>query len=79
MVAGLMSLVGLFVSGYLDVHKIGRIGTLVCGSGGGETVQLSSWSRFAGMEVSLIGVPGYTGAGGNAGAVPVVLEPQGRR
>jgi uncharacterized membrane protein len=58
--AALMSLLGLFVSAYLYLYKIGRIGTLACGSGGCETVQLSTWSRFLGVEVSLIGLIGYT-------------------
>ena len=57
--AALMSLLGLFVSVYLYLYKIGRIGALACGSGGCETVQTSEWSRFAGMEVALIGVVGY--------------------
>lgn len=57
--AALLSLVGLFVSAYLYLYKIGRIGTLACGSGGCETVQLSPWSRVLGVEVSLIGVVGY--------------------
>jgi uncharacterized membrane protein len=57
--AALMSLVGLFVSTYLYLYKIGRIGTLACGAGGCETVQTSPWSRFAGVEVALIGVVGY--------------------
>ena len=57
--AALMSLLGLFVSVYLYLYKIGRIGALACGSGGCETVQASEWSRFAGMEVALIGVVGY--------------------
>src|SRR5689334_25400351 len=57
--AALLSLVGLFVSAYLYLYKIGRIGTLACGNGGCETVQLSSWSRVLGVEVSLIGVIGY--------------------
>ena len=57
--AALMSLLGLFVSAYLYLYKIGRIGTLACGSGGCETVQTSQWSRFAGVEVALIGVIGY--------------------
>jgi uncharacterized membrane protein len=55
----LTSLVGLFVSAYLYLYKIGRIGTLACGSGACETVQTSQWSRFAGVEVALIGVAGY--------------------
>ena len=57
--AALLSLVGLFVSAYLYLFKIGRIGTLACGTGGCETVQLGPWSRFAGVEVALIGVLGY--------------------
>src|SRR5215207_8334104 len=57
--AALMSLLGLFVSVYLYLYKIGRIGTLACGTGGCETVQTSEWSRFAGVEVALIGVVGY--------------------
>jgi len=59
--AALMSLVGLFVSAYLYLYKIGRIGTLACGSGGCETVQASPWSRIAGVEVALVGVVGYAG------------------
>jgi uncharacterized membrane protein len=61
MSAALLSLSGLFISAYLYLYKIGKIGTLACGTGGCETVQLSSWSRFAGVEVSLIGLLGYTG------------------
>jgi uncharacterized membrane protein len=61
MSAAFLSLAGLFISGYLYLYKIGRIGSLACGTGGCETVQLSSWSRFAGLEVSLIGVLGYAG------------------
>ena len=53
--AALMSLLGLFVSAYLYLYKIGRIGTLACGTGGCETVQTSEWSRFLGVEVALIG------------------------
>jgi uncharacterized membrane protein len=61
MTAALLSLAGLFVSAYLYLYKIGRIGTLACGTGDCETVQLSSWSRFGGLEVSLIGFLGYAG------------------
>jgi uncharacterized membrane protein len=59
MTAALLSLIGLFISAYLYLYKIGRIGSLACGSGGCETVQLSPWSRFAGLDVSLIGILGY--------------------
>ena len=57
-VAGLC-LAGLFVSAYLYLYKLGMIGTLACGTGGCETVQLSPQSRFLGVDVALIGVVGY--------------------
>lgn len=55
----LASLAGLFVATYLYLYKIGQIGSLACGTGGCETVQLSPQSRFIGVDVSLIGVVGY--------------------
>ena len=59
MAAALLSLVGVFVSAYLYLYKLGRIGTIVCGTGGCETVQLSRWSSFMGVDVALIGIVGY--------------------
>jgi uncharacterized membrane protein len=59
MAAALMSLVGVFVAVYLYLYKLGQIGTIVCGTGGCETVQLSPWSEFMGVDVALIGVIGY--------------------
>jgi uncharacterized membrane protein len=59
MSAAVLSLLGLFISAYLYLYKIGRIGMLACGAGECETVQQSAWSRFAGLEVSLIGFAGY--------------------
>jgi uncharacterized membrane protein len=59
MTAALLSLTGLFISAYLYLYKIGKIGTLACGTGGCETVQWSPWSRIAGIEVSLVGLLGY--------------------
>ena len=55
----LLSLVGVFVAVYLYLYKIGKIGTMACGTGGCETVQLSEWATFGGIEVSLIGALGY--------------------
>ncbi len=59
MSAAVLSLLGLFLSAYLYLYKIGRVGMLACEAGGCETVQQSAWSRFAGLEVSLIGFAGY--------------------
>jgi uncharacterized membrane protein len=59
MTAALLSLAGLFISAYLYLYKIGRIGTLACGAGECDTVQQSPWSQFAGFEVALIGMAGY--------------------
>jgi uncharacterized membrane protein len=59
MAAALLSLTGLFISAYLYLYKIGKIGSLACGTGGCETVQWSPWSRVAGIEVSLLGLLGY--------------------
>ena len=55
----LLCLAGLFVAIYLYLYKIGQIGTLACGTGGCETVQMSPQARFLGVEVSLIGMVGY--------------------
>lgn len=57
----LLALVGLFISLYLWLYKLGVVGTLACGTGGCETVQLSPQSLFLGIEVALIGVVGYAG------------------
>jgi uncharacterized membrane protein len=55
-----LCLAGLFVALYLYLYKLGAIGTLACGTGSCETVQLSPQSRFLGVDVALIGVVGYS-------------------
>jgi uncharacterized membrane protein len=55
----ILALAGFFISLYLQLFKIGMIGTIACGTGGCETVQLSPQSRFLGVDVALIGVIGY--------------------
>lgn len=57
--AAVAALAGLFVSAYLWLYKLGAIGTLACGTGGCETVQLSPQSKFMGVEVAAIGAVGY--------------------
>jgi len=59
MLAALLSLAGILVSVYLWMFKHGYIGTLACGTGGCETVQLSAYSSFLGVDVALIGIVGY--------------------
>jgi uncharacterized membrane protein len=55
----MLSLAGLFIAIYMYLYKIGKIGSLICGTGGCETVQLSPQARFLGVEVALLGVVGY--------------------
>jgi uncharacterized membrane protein len=75
----LLCLAGLFVSLYLWLHKIGVVGTMVCGTGGCETVQSSPESLFLGVEVALIGVLGYALLLGVAvaGTMPARVDARG--
>ena len=59
MLTALVALVGLFVALYLALYKLGFIGTLACGTGGCETVQLSRWASFLGLPVAIWGVGYY--------------------
>jgi uncharacterized membrane protein len=75
----LLCLAGLFVSLYLWLYKIGVVGTMVCGTGGCETVQSSPESLFLGVEVALIGVLGYALLLGVAvaGTMPARVDARG--
>jgi uncharacterized membrane protein len=55
----ILALAGFFISTYLWLWKIGRLGTLQCGSGGCERVQTSVYADFLGIPVALYGVAGY--------------------
>lgn len=59
MAVALLSLVGLFISAYLLLHKLGAIGSLACGTGSCDTVQASPWAVFLGVPVPAWGVAGY--------------------
>jgi len=61
MIMALIALIGVFVSLYLTLYKLGYIGSLVCGTGSCEYVQLSKWGTFLGLPVAAWGV-GYYGA-----------------
>src|SRR5690606_21078756 len=55
----LLALTGVLVSAYMTAYKLGFVGSLVCGTGGCETVQNSPWSVFMGVPVPIIGLAGY--------------------
>jgi uncharacterized membrane protein len=57
--SAVLSLAGILISAYLWMFKHGLIGTLSCGSGGCETVQLSRYSSFLGVDVALLGLLAY--------------------
>ena len=59
MATAVLSLVGFFVSLYLWLWKVGLLGTIVCGDGGCETVQLSEYAQFLGIPVAFYGMVGY--------------------
>lgn len=59
MAIGLLALIGLFISGYMLLHKLGVVGTLVCGTGDCGVVQASRWAVFLGVPVPAWGVVGY--------------------
>lgn len=59
MAGALLSLCGVLLAAYLYLYKIGKIGTLACGTGSCEMVQFSPYAKVLGVEVSLIGLVGY--------------------
>jgi uncharacterized membrane protein len=59
MTTALVALVGLFVALYLGMYKAGFIGTLACGAGECETVQLSRWATLLALPVAAWGVGFY--------------------
>jgi len=60
MAVAVLALLGLLVSSYLLLYKMGIVGTLVCGgSGACERVQNSSYAQFLGIPVAVYGVGGF--------------------
>lgn len=59
MVVAAVALVGVFISTYLLLYKLGAFGTLLCGTGGCEVVQSSPWAYFLGVPVAGWGFAGY--------------------
>jgi len=62
MVTATLALAGFFVSLYLWLWKLGVVGSLSCGPGGGcEYVQTSPYAMVFGIPVAFFGVIGYLG------------------
>ncbi len=59
MVAAVLSLLGLLISLYLWLWKLGLMGPLVCATGGCETVQMSEYAVLFGVPVAFLGVVGF--------------------
>ncbi|MEX2281438.1 MAG: vitamin K epoxide reductase family protein [Gemmatimonadota bacterium] len=59
MAVAVLALVGLLISTYLLLYKLNVMTTLLCGTGGCETVQASPWADFIGVPVPAWGVAGY--------------------
>ena len=59
MAISVIGLAGLFISLYLLLYSLGVYGELMCGTGGCETVQTSSYARFMGTPVAGWGVAWY--------------------
>lgn len=59
MVIAVVALIGLLISVYTLMYHLGLIGTMLCGTGGCETVQNSPWARFLGVPVPVLGLLGY--------------------
>lgn len=60
MVTATLALAGFLVSLYLWLWKLGVVGSLACGPGGGcEYVQTSPYAMLFGIPVAFYGVSGY--------------------
>ena len=59
MTAAGLALVGLFVSLYLALYKLGVIGNLTCSVGSCETVNTSRWALLMGIPVAIWGLAFY--------------------
>ncbi len=60
MTIALLALVNSLVATYLQLWKMGRVGTLTCTEGHGcEIAQFSKYGWFLGVDVALIGAVGY--------------------
>jgi uncharacterized membrane protein len=59
MALALGALLGALLAAYLTLYKLGYIGTLACGTGSCELVQLSHWGSLFGLPVAAWGLAYY--------------------
>jgi uncharacterized membrane protein len=59
MVVAVLALIGLLVSAYLTLYKLGYLGAIQCGAGGCEVVQASQYSVLFGLPVAMWGMGAY--------------------
>jgi uncharacterized membrane protein len=62
MVLATLALIGVFVSTYLTLYKLGYIGELKCAVGSCETVNTSRWATLFGLPVAAWGLGFYVSA-----------------
>ena len=62
MLLAMLSLIGVFLSIYLTLYKLGYIGSLQCAVGSCETVNTSRWATFLGLPVAAWGLGFYVSA-----------------
>ena len=58
----MLAFIGVFVSTYLTLYKLGYIGSLQCAVGSCETVNTSRWATFFGLPVAAWGLGFYLAA-----------------
>lgn len=59
MAIAMLALIGLLISAYMSLYKLGVFGVLACGAGDCDRVQNSPWAVFLGVPVPYIGFLGY--------------------
>ena len=59
MFIGVLAFIGVFLSTYLTLYKLGYIGELRCAVGSCETVNTSRWATFLGLPVAAWGLGFY--------------------
>lgn len=59
MIIAVVALLGLLLSSWLTLYKLGYVGSVQCVVGSCERVQNSPWGVFLGLPVAAYGVGGY--------------------